>query len=91
MLDELMSEETLQKVTVNATALCLRFNHGKKEIPPEYNQQTILQAYEVLEKKISKDILFNGLNAFMDVSIVAPGKQAQDGDQFLGISRIGQC
>lgn len=67
MLDGLMSDETLHKVATNTTALCLRFNHQKNEIPAEYNQKIILEAYERLEKAFTKDILFDGLNAFMDV------------------------
>jgi len=67
MLSGLMSEETLLKVTENTSALCLRFNHQKKDIPDEYNQKIILAAYEVMEKKLNRDILFDGLNSFMEV------------------------
>jgi hypothetical protein len=67
MLDELMHETTLRRVAQNASALCLKYNHAKREIPPEYNQKTILAAYEVLDQKLTKEVLYEGIDSFMEV------------------------
>ncbi len=67
MLRGLLDEPTLLKVASNASALVLQYNHVKAQIPPEYNQKTLLAAYEILDSKLNKDLLFQALSAYMEV------------------------
>ncbi|KAL6068155.1 hypothetical protein QOT17_008401 [Balamuthia mandrillaris] len=71
MLFHMLDDPTFAKLTANATSLSLRYNHQPKMqplIPPDYNQSTVLRAYEdAVEKRLNKETFFQALSAMMQV------------------------
>lgn len=66
-LNQLFEDATLLKIAADASVLALRYNHQQKTIPPDYNQKIILEAYEVLEQKLTKQLLSKAMHAWMEV------------------------
>jgi len=101
MLDQLMTEQTLEKLCVNATRMVLGFNEKCGWVDERYNRETISAAYSRLNSEIQNDKLFlwRLMETYFDVfarqrhtfSQIYPKRDKQDlknSEEFANLRRV---